>query len=382
MRALRLGLIALGALVYGLVFGELFLRWLAPQPLVPRYVTGSPDGVRANLPNVTFRQWTPEVDVTVHYNDKGMRDDRPAPPLAKAPGECRVALLGDSYFVGFESDYASSFPHQLELALAAQGMPARVLDFAVSGFGTAEMLVTLRSRAAPWRPDLVVMSWHASDPNDNLRANLFRLEDGRLVATGQTFLPGVEISDRLMHVPGYRWAIENSHLYSAIRERAGTFVKGLMASIRGKQVADAEENNLVGAALPALPDPADQLLPERPPGLGDIRLDRALVMASAAAAGQIGANFLLFDVPTASDRLRMSSALPLLGPLPGIVTASPLPEFEAAAGPDVKLYYERGHHHWTPLGNALAARAAAHAIVEQKLLKDCTVSPPPLPVGG
>ena len=36
---------------------------------------------------------------------------------------------------------------------------------------------------------------------------------------------------------------------------------------------------------------------------------------------------------------------------------SPLAEFEAAAAPDVKIFYEEGHLHFSPLGNRLAARA-------------------------
>ena len=378
MRVVRPALIGLAALAYALVFGELFLRVLAPQPLVPRFVTGAPDGIRANIPNVAFRQWTPEVDVTVRYNDAGMRDDRPAPPRAKPPGECRIALLGDSYFVGFESDYPHSFAKRLEDDLRAAGANARVLDFAVSGFGTAEMLATIDSRVRPWAADVVVMSWHASDPNDNVRSQLYRLDGDRLVATGQPFLPGVEISDRLMRMPGYRWLIENSHLYSAVRERIGTATKTLLAQIRGQQVAVDDANALLPPPEP-LPDPIDIFIPDRPPNFGNAHLDRALVVASHNAAARIGAQFLLFEVPTAGGRTRLTASLPYLGPLPGIATASPIDAFRAVASPSVKLYYERGHHHWTDLGNAIAAREAARALLAQGWLGGCRAASRPAP---
>ncbi len=362
MRPLRTLGIGIAIIAYAMVFGEFFLRAFAPQPLVPRYVTGGADGIRANIANVAFRQATQEVDVMVRYNDRGMRDDRPAPPLAKAPGECRVALVGDSYFVGFESDFPHAFGSQLEDRLAAARTPARVLDFAVSGFGTAEDLIVIQRRVAAWRPDVVIMSWHASDPDDNIRSQLFRLVDGRLQPTGRPFLPGVSVSDRLMQLPGYRWLIENSHLYSALREKAGTALKGFLADLRGK--AQAAE-----AAVAS--DPATEM-PPRPPGAGSAPLDLALLTASRDAAQAIGAQFLLFDIPIWSNRTKFYSAQALyLGPLPGIASVSPLAAFTAAARPDLKLYHEQGHLHWTDAGNALATRVAADDIARRGWLAGC-----------
>ncbi len=395
MRALRFLLISVFCLGYALVFGEFFLRAFAPQPLVPRYVTGGPDGIRANLPDVAFRQWTPEVDVVVRYNDAGMRDDRPAPPIAKRPGECRIAILGDSYFVGFESRFEDSFAAQLERALAAAGTPARVLNFAVSGFGTAEDLVALQRRVPEWHPDLVILSWHASDPVDNIRSGLFRLAadpagnlaGDRAMPTGNAFLPGVEISDRLMAFAAYRWLIENSHLYSAVRERAGLFTKALLAQMRGGAVESGGPDGFAAGLGDAGFGPAGYdaaaLLPERPAGAGDIRLDRALIAQAAAESRAIGAQFLLFDVPIWHSRTEfLSPAAMFLGPLPGIAVASPVADFTAAARPDRKLYWEKGHLHWTAAGNALAAAAAARTIAADALLRGCAAPPKVFASGG
>jgi hypothetical protein len=366
---IRTLLLGLGAIVYSGLFGELFLRALKPQPLVPRYVTGSADGVRANMPDVAFRQWTPEVDVTVRYNAAGMRDDRPPPPLAKPPGECRIALLGDSYFVGFESAWPTSFAARLEAELAAAGVKARVLNFAVSGFGTAENLVVMQRRVPQWRPDVVVMSWHATDPADNLRSGLFRLNGDTLQPTGQPFLPGIELSDRLMAWPGYRWLIENSHLYSAVRERAGQIIKGLLVAVRGAEAgADSgPEGFVVVPPAPSLPS----LAPPRGAGQGDARLDRALITAVEGAAAQAGARLLLFDIPTRRSRTDFLSPIALMlgeAPVPAV---SPQSAFSAVARPDLKLYWEQGHLHWTPQGNAIAARVAARDILSRGWLAAC-----------
>ena len=43
-------------------------------------------------------------------------------------------------------------------------------------------------------------------------------------------------------------------------------------------------------------------------------------------------------------------------------------EFRAAASPDVKLYWERGHGHWTPRGQEIAGDAIARAILQLNLI--------------
>lgn len=361
---LRLLIIAL-VILYALLFGEMFLRMMKPQALIPRYVTGGPEGVRANMPGVEFRQWTPEVDVTLRYNAAGMRDDRPPPPLQKAPGECRIALLGDSYFVGFESRFEDSFAKRLEEELARRGTPCRVLNFAVSGFGHAEMLATLESRVRPWSPDLMLVSVHSTDGFDNLRANLFQPGPQGLEPTGRSFLPGVAISDRLNEFAVYRWAQENSHLYSAGREWAGGMGKRLLAIARVRDANNDAEETAGGEA----PD-ADEGS-ETPGYVASQALNQALVLQLAREAEVMGSRMMLFEIPMGPNRRWYGGpARHILGDalLEEIPYASPLDTFLKMRSPDVQLYMEKGHRHWTPLGSKVAARVAADAILAQQLL--------------
>src|SRR5262245_10260645 len=126
---------------YAIVFGEVFLRLFAPQPILPRYVTAAPWGVRMNTPHSDYRQWTPEVDVEIRINGQGLRADHDFPDH-KPPNICRIVLLGDSYFLGYESSLKDSFAQRLEDRLHQDGYATEVLNFAVSGHGTAEMLLT------------------------------------------------------------------------------------------------------------------------------------------------------------------------------------------------------------------------------------------------
>src|SRR6185312_10254039 len=77
--------VACGLLVYSLAFGEMFVRIVDPQPLMPRYVTAAPWGVRGNIPGAHYWHETGEVRVEYRINSEGMRDDREF-VVEKAPG--------------------------------------------------------------------------------------------------------------------------------------------------------------------------------------------------------------------------------------------------------------------------------------------------------
>ncbi len=137
-------LLSIAGLVYALFFSELFLRYLSPQALVPRYVTAAPWGIRGNIANAVYRHHTPEVDVELRINPQGMRDNRIFPQI-KPQGTCRIALFGDFYFMGFEAELEDSIAYQLEQNMRSAGFRVEVSNFAVSGFGNAEMQVALET---------------------------------------------------------------------------------------------------------------------------------------------------------------------------------------------------------------------------------------------
>ena len=350
-RWLRWPLYTVLGLAYALVFGEVFVRVMAPQALVPRFVTGAPDGIRANLPGASFRQVTPEVDAQITYNAQGMRAEREY-PIAKPAGTCRVALLGDSFFVGFESTFENSFAVQLERLLNERGHRCEVLNFAVSGFGTAESLVALRSRVLKYSPDLLVLSWHRTDPADNRRSNLFTWDGRTLQPTGRPFLPGVKVSDTLMAYAPYRWAVEHSHFYNAVREWIGVTGKNLLLMLSRRPADDDDAPPAAGK-----------------PGGGDNgpaadSLDLALLGAVDEEMKRAGGHMLLYEIPDFRSRTSILSSLQVLHPsvYERFAVASPLQAMQARATPEVKFYQEQGQNHWTPLGNRLAAEVAVERI--------------------
>jgi hypothetical protein len=168
----------------------MFLRLLAPQPLMPRNVTASNFGIRVNMPNDSYWQTTPEVHVQLRINSQGIRADEEI-PLEKPAGTKRIVVLGDSYGMGYEVDLKDTFTTQMANRLNAAGQKVQIINLSVSGYGNAEELLMLENRGFAFHPDLVLLAWHQSDFDDNVRSELFVLSDGKLVRDHAEYLPGV-----------------------------------------------------------------------------------------------------------------------------------------------------------------------------------------------
>jgi lysophospholipase L1-like esterase len=126
----------------------------------------------------------------VRINRDGLRDREHA--LAKPPGTLRIAVLGDSMAealqVPQEETFWSLLPGALATCPALAGRSVETLDFGVSGYGTAQELLTLDDRAWRYDPDIVLLTvYTGNDIRNNYRPleqdplrPYFTLEDGRL----------------------------------------------------------------------------------------------------------------------------------------------------------------------------------------------------------
>lgn len=354
-------LIVLLSPIYILVFGEIFMRLFAGVALMPRYVTGAADGIRMNIPNAVYSQTSREVDVEVRTNSQGMRADRDF-VLEKPADKCRIAVLGDSFFMGYEVDIENSFSHLLEANLARESVDCEVLNFSVSGFGTAEYIVALESRVLPFNPDLVIFELHETDLRENVISDLYRLENGELKRTGNNYLPAIGVRDKLMQYSVYRWLIEHSQLYSVLREHAGKNVKKLLLAKNTAKAFFNRDNSQPDTQQADTEDSANS-----PSELLVKLLERGRSISNAN-----GAEFMLVDIPngfdqpnyfTILDRQMKDYNLPEKFNL-----ASPMSVFTDPANTDKRYYYETGHLHLSIDGNVVVAQIAADAILEQKLL--------------
>ena len=132
-----------------------------------------------------------EGEAYVRVNSDGLRDREHSPQ--KPPDTIRIAVLGDSYAEALQVPQEAAFWSVLERRLkecgAFGGRDVEVINFGVSGYGTAQELITLREKVWRYAPDIVLLAVTTNnDITDNSRAlkkmdemPYFVFRDGRLV---------------------------------------------------------------------------------------------------------------------------------------------------------------------------------------------------------
>lgn len=172
----------------GLVLVEVGLRLLGiSYPAFTEY-----DAVRGMVLRPGASGWyREEGEAFVQYNSKGFRDVEHS--VNKPTDTFRIALLGDSYVeadqVPFEDTLGVRLESELQSRPEFQRQKVEALNFGVSGYGTAQELLTLRNCVWQYQPDLVLLAiTPANDVRNNSRAlepgkvrPFFLLQDGKLV---------------------------------------------------------------------------------------------------------------------------------------------------------------------------------------------------------
>jgi hypothetical protein len=220
-----LGVLSIGA---ALVLGEAALR-LSGFSFPAFYVRDDLTGGRLR-PNASG--WsTREGHAFVRINSHGLRADREY-AFAKDPGTVRIAVLGDSFAhageVAAEATFWAHLERQLNACRPFGERRVEVINFGVSGYGTAQQLLTLRHYAWSYAPDIVLLAFF---PGNDVRNNSRQLEPEKLrpffvlregeLALDDSFVrdPAYLESKRLMHS---RAALQDLRLYQLMRKlRAG-----------------------------------------------------------------------------------------------------------------------------------------------------------------
>lgn len=128
---------------------------------------------------VLFHQYDPNDSMVNSVGHRGAEF-----PLEKTPGSLRIAVLGDSVAYGFGVELEKTFPLQLQSLLQQKGQAAEVLNFAVSGYGTAAHIELFNSKVKQYEPDFVLLAYVLNDPLPN---DLIVTVLKELMATGRFF---------------------------------------------------------------------------------------------------------------------------------------------------------------------------------------------------
>jgi hypothetical protein len=282
-----------------------------------------------------------------HINGQGFRDTREF-DYEKPEGELRVLVLGDSFTVGYESAQDETYSAVLERYLDGQGLAAEVINAGMSGSSTAEALVLLEQEGVKYAPDVVVLGYYGNDLDDNLKADLYRLEGGELVLNKTEYVPAIRIRNLLNSFGLYRFLSERSYLHNYLNNVATVYFK---QELLKKKMAALEAED--GGEAEAGPSVVDY----------KINLGRALVERVYDVCRENGADFVLLDIASRdlerafpwrgdADIGRVTDfyveTVPLLGRYDGLIA----------------LRVVHGDGHWTPFSHLMAGVAIGDAILE------------------
>lgn len=166
-----------------------------------------PDYVFGNALRPNAEGWqTEEGRAYVRINSDGLRDREHA--KIKSANIIRIAILGDSYAEAFQLPIEDTFWSVLERELnkcpQIQPKTIEVINFGMSGYGTARELLALRHRVWNYDPDVVLLAFFTGNDIRNNSKTLekteyypyFYYEGGKLVLdnsfrTSKSFLEGV-----------------------------------------------------------------------------------------------------------------------------------------------------------------------------------------------
>jgi lysophospholipase L1-like esterase len=326
----------------------------------------------------------------VKINRQGLRDREHE--LEKPAGTYRIAILGDSYAeamqVELERTFWSLLPPRLERCGFAGGKRVETINFGVSGYGTADELLTLRERAWPYQPDMVLLAFF---PGNDVRNNsrtlesvrgraFFALKDGEL-ALDASFRADPQFRDN-QRITAQREFLQDLRLYQLGRRvRAGN-VERHFHNVPIAAALAAGEDKLIEPGL-------DENVFREPPDAAwreawDIT-DR-LVRAAAEETGARGARFLLVVLSTPgsvypdtklraryAERLGVKSLfypeerLERLGERHGFEVVALAPQMQRRADATGTYLHgfdntRPGFGHWNEAGHALAAELIAHRL--------------------
>jgi len=169
-------LLVLFGLLVGCFLSEIFLRVIGySNPIF--YVTDYYRGF-ALKPGVEGH-YQREGGSYVRINSDGQRDREHS--KTKPADTVRIAVLGDSFteamHVPIEQTFWSLMERKLEECNAFPGRHVEVMNFGVSGYGTAQELMTLRQKIWDYSPDIVMLAFTTyNDVYDNSRT-LSKTED-------------------------------------------------------------------------------------------------------------------------------------------------------------------------------------------------------------
>ncbi|MHC4644439.1 MAG: hypothetical protein ACYTBJ_02980 [Planctomycetota bacterium] len=273
-------------------------------------------------------------------------------------------MLGDSFAMGCGVNLGDTFSSQMQKFLEESGVNCEVVNLGVPAYGNAEELILLSEEGLKYQPDLVLLAWHPSDYGENVRSDLFGLEDGRLIRKSKTYFPRPKLGKFLYQFKAYRWITENSQFYRFIRHRVYLYIRKPLGA--GRESVSSVLRAKLGKS---------NLRTEKQEGQNKSKewyrkeLTIALLKEMERQCIVSGAGFLVFDIPIKLSRTEFESRFLLSegNTTEDFEVFSPIELFKRHKGK--KIYWEQSEDHFTPLGCHIIGEGLAKLILSKDLLK-------------
>ena len=231
----------------------------------------SPDEYRGYVLTPGIEGWyRREGESYVRVNSDGLRDVEH--PKQKPANTLRVAVIGDSYAEAFQVPLENAFwkiaENRLQSCATLGGKTIEFINFGVSGYGTAQELITLQRKVWEYSPDVVLLAVTTNnDITDNSRALKKTDEIPYFVYRDEK----LELDDSFRTNSAFRWRqskisrfgawLRDNLRFMQLGHHAQYAIKNYLARRRAQPSAQQISNNLLNAPPPRLldePTPAPQ----------------------------------------------------------------------------------------------------------------------------
>lgn len=329
--------------------------------------------------------------ITHRINSAGFRGEELMP---RVPERKRVVVYGDSFIHAYYAADEDTFPVQLGKQLNGRaGADVEVINAGVSSYGPDQMLLKIEAELPKLDPDLLVISIYAgNDYGDLLRNKLFQL-DGAGVLEPNAWRLDPQVASSF-------WLSQRESIL--VRALRSTYASLTAAPVQPSEVGRPDTQFLLDEAAREYRsfisgDPlvtnthvdyysADvSLVPASESARYKIRMMRAVLERIRAIGDAAGVPVLFLFIPHPADLTDQYDW--------GAVDKDRYPEYEGrnqtaplerfaaetasrsvslfdafAAGDPNALYFHGGDDHWSPAGQALAARLVADYILKEGLI--------------
>lgn len=333
----------------------------------PALYQSEPYGGYMNRPGISFDHRTSEFEAHYYINNAGLRVPRPGLEYAptKPAGTYRILLLGPSFAYGWGVDYEKSFANLLPMMLAKQdfanGRRIELIDAGVPSLEPSAQLNWYKHVGKKYQPDLVIQFIYASmavtsRPQEYFAANA----EGYLIQ--KNLPPGYHWRERAKKFATvfYGWVLWTD--FEAWRNPSQTAQNGSVQGA-GRQFVQAAKFD---ASKPVVRD-AIVFYRNLAQAVTDsgARLQIVYFPLSYVIHQEDEARWRHVGVYDVAAEKAFDAAFVRYLNKESIPAVDITEDLRAAATHGKRLYYWLDIH-WTPEGNAAAARAVANTLIRAK----------------